>query len=91
VTIRIMIRYLTGDIMKYVKNIFLILVFALSATAFSTSAMAASGPTDSSAHDTSKQLGLPPVPDLPPLPDWCRNWPEDLPKPWDFYKMCMGH
>ncbi|EBN5764187.1 hypothetical protein DRB41_25090, partial [Salmonella enterica] len=34
--------YLTGDIMKYVKNIFLILVFALSATAFSTSAMAAS-------------------------------------------------
>ncbi|EEJ3290872.1 hypothetical protein YC94_001530 [Salmonella enterica subsp. diarizonae] len=57
-----MIRYLTGDIMKYVKNIFLILVFALSATAFSTSAMAASGPTDSSAHDTSKQLGLPPVP-----------------------------
>ncbi|EOG2907737.1 PagK family vesicle-borne virulence factor, partial [Salmonella enterica] len=28
--------------MKYVKNIFLILVFALSATAFSTSAMAAS-------------------------------------------------
>ncbi|EKS3672993.1 hypothetical protein QL374_002740 [Salmonella enterica] len=77
--------------MKYVKNIFLILVFALSATAFSTSAMAASGPTDSSAHDTSKQLGLPPVPDLPPLPDRCRKWPEDLPKPWDFYKMCMGH
>lgn len=37
-----MFHYLTGDIMKYVKNIFLVLTFALSAAAFSTSAMAAS-------------------------------------------------
>ncbi|QXN84755.1 phage virulence factor PagK family protein [Salmonella enterica subsp. diarizonae] len=30
--------------MKHVKNVFLVLVFALSAAAFSTSAMAASNP-----------------------------------------------
>ncbi|EAT1196809.1 hypothetical protein EYS49_23090 [Salmonella enterica] len=42
VTVRIVLRYLTGDIMKHVKNVFLVLAFALSAAAFSTSVMAAS-------------------------------------------------
>ncbi|ECE4236311.1 hypothetical protein DBR76_10645 [Salmonella enterica] len=77
--------------MKYVKNIFLVLTFALSAAAFSTSAMAASGSTDPSAHDTSTGPKLPDDPKLPPLPEMCKNWPKDLPKPGDFYKMCIGY
>ncbi|ECK5190061.1 hypothetical protein FRL18_11945, partial [Salmonella enterica] len=91
VAVRIVFHYLTGDIMKYVKNIFLVLTFALSAAAFSTSAMAASGSTDPSAHDTSTEPKLPQDPKLPSLPDICKNWPKDLPKPGDFYKMCIGY
>ncbi|EGL5263551.1 hypothetical protein IQ658_000439 [Salmonella enterica] len=77
--------------MKYIKNIFLVLAFALSTAAFSTSAMAASGSTDPSAHDTSTEPKLPQDPKLPSLPDICKNWPKDLPKPGDFYKMCIGY
>lgn len=91
VVVRIVFHSLTGDIMKYIKNIFLVLAFALSTAAFSTSAMAASGFTDPSAHDTSTGPKLPDDPKLPPLPEMCKNWPKDLPKPWDFYKMCMGY
>ncbi|HFZ9111202.1 TPA: PagK family vesicle-borne virulence factor, partial [Salmonella enterica subsp. diarizonae serovar 50:k:z35] len=83
--IRIMIRYLTGDIMKYVKNIFLILVFALSATAFSTSAMAAS---ETKSPPKSDDL---PQPNLPEMPKWCKKLLESgglLPS--DFYKLCWG-
>ncbi|ENL9260686.1 hypothetical protein AB6K26_000920 [Salmonella enterica] len=53
--------------MKYVKNIFLILVFALSATAFSTSAMAAS---ETKAPPKSDDL---PQPNLPEMPNGVRN------------------
>ncbi|EBM7849521.1 hypothetical protein D4S97_05590 [Salmonella enterica] len=48
--------------MRHVKNIFLVLAFALSAAAFSTSAMAASDskpPPDSTKHSSS---GLPEIP-----------------------------
>ncbi|EEJ9032199.1 hypothetical protein VA88_002965 [Salmonella enterica subsp. enterica serovar Oslo] len=77
--------------MNNIKTVFLVLAFALSAAAFSTSAMAASGPTAPSTHDNSKQSEFPPIPALPPLPDWCKKWPADILKPWDFYKMCMGY
>ncbi|ECE6700635.1 hypothetical protein DSR96_17840 [Salmonella enterica subsp. houtenae] len=85
VTVRIVLRYLTGDIMKHVKNVFLVLAFALSAAAFSTSAMAASTP--SPAH---KPGGLD-VGDIvmPPPPDWCKKYPEGTMRPPEFAKICQ--
>lgn len=80
-----MIRYLTGDIMKYVKNIFLILVFALSATAFSTSVMAASNPPPD--HKPGG-LDIGSVV-LPPPPDWCKNYPPDKMRPPELGKICQ--
>ncbi|EAV6895763.1 hypothetical protein FA598_14880 [Salmonella enterica] len=56
--------------MKHVKNVFLVLAFALSAAAFSTSATAASNSPP--AH---KPGDLPDIGDivLPPPPDWCKK------------------
>lgn len=92
VTVRIVGHYLTGDIMKYVKNIFLVLSFALSAAAFSTSVMAASDsktppgntkPTPGGGFDI-KQIPNP----FAYRPKWCDNWPEDKLKPPYFYQVC---
>ncbi|EDU8877948.1 hypothetical protein ACLLH4_000310 [Salmonella enterica] len=78
--------------MKYVKNIFLVLSFALSAAAFSTSVMAASDsktppgntkPTPGGGFDI-KQI---PNPFLN-RPKWCDNWPGNKLKPLYFYQVC---
>ncbi|EAQ8020123.1 hypothetical protein D6Z57_18395 [Salmonella enterica] len=61
VAVRIVFHYLTGDIMKYVKNIFLVLTFALSAAAFSTSAMAAS---DTKSPPKANDIPHDPLPDM---------------------------
>ncbi|HEA0273377.1 TPA: hypothetical protein RU621_001216 [Salmonella enterica] len=71
--------------MRHVKNIFLVLAFALSAVAFSTSAMAAS---ETKAPPKSDVL---PQPVLPPMPKWCKDLLESgVMLPPDFYKMCWG-
>ncbi|EDS7589487.1 hypothetical protein AAQ05_004923 [Salmonella enterica subsp. diarizonae] len=70
--------------MKHVKNIFLVLAFALSAAAFSTSAMAASNPPP--AHKPGG-LDIGSVV-LPPPPDWCKNYPPGTLKPPYWYKYC---
>ncbi|ECH6247463.1 hypothetical protein FP113_14035, partial [Salmonella enterica] len=76
---------LKGDIMIHVKNIFLVLVFALSAAAFSTSAMAAS---ETKAPPKSDDI---PQPVLPPMPKWCKDMLDSgMLLPPDFYKMCWG-
>ncbi|EOX8559381.1 PagK family vesicle-borne virulence factor [Salmonella enterica subsp. diarizonae] len=73
--------------MKHVKNVFLVLVFALSAAAFSTSAMAASNPPPPPDH---KPGGLD-IGDivLPPPPDWCKNYPQDKMRPSELGKICQ--
>ncbi|ECQ7807316.1 hypothetical protein A6P04_002724, partial [Salmonella enterica subsp. diarizonae serovar 61:i:z53] len=76
---------LKGDIMKYVKNIFLVLAFALSAAAFSTSAMAASNSPP--AHKPG-ELDIGDIV-LPPPPDWCKNYPPDQMRPPEFGKICQ--
>ncbi|HDI4957902.1 TPA: hypothetical protein PNO53_002119 [Salmonella enterica] len=71
--------------MKHVKNVFLVLAFALSAVAFSTSAMAAS---DTKAPPKSDELPHNP---LPPMPAWCKKLLDQggmLPP--DIYKICWG-
>ncbi|EKD5487043.1 TPA: hypothetical protein RPE00_001811 [Salmonella enterica] len=70
--------------MRHVKNIFLVLTFALSAAAFSTSVMATSNPPQD--H---KPGDLPDIGKLPfPQPDWCKNWPPGVEKPTYWYKFC---
>ncbi|EDV0337433.1 hypothetical protein ZB38_004813 [Salmonella enterica subsp. diarizonae] len=85
-TVRIVNRYLTGDIMKHVKNVFLVLAFALSAAAFSTSATAASNSPP--AH---KPGDLPDIGDifLPPPPDWCKKYPPGTMRPPELAKICQ--
>ncbi|EBA3325768.1 hypothetical protein AIP93_11550, partial [Salmonella enterica] len=77
---------LKGDIMIHVKNIFLVLVFALSAAAFSTSATAASNSPP--AH---KPGDLPDIGDivLPPPPDWCKKYPPGTMRPPELAKICQ--
>ncbi|EAS4516307.1 hypothetical protein HIJ77_000145 [Salmonella enterica] len=71
--------------MRHVKNIFLVLVFALSAAAFSTSAMAAS---ETKAPPKSDDL---PQPVLPPMSKWCKDLLDSgVMLPPGFYKMCWG-
>ncbi|EJI4859125.1 hypothetical protein NE936_005066 [Salmonella enterica] len=71
--------------MKHVKNVFLVLAFALSAAAFSTSAMAASETKVPPKSDDLTQ------PVLPPMSKWCKDMLESgtllLP---GFYKTCWG-
>lgn len=85
VVVRIVFHSLTGDIMKYIKNIFLVLAFALSTAAFSTSAMAASNPPP--AH---KPGGLD-IDDvvLPPPPEWCKKYSSDKMRPPEFGVICQ--
>lgn len=85
VTVRIVLRYLTGDIMKHVKNVFLVLAFALSAAAFSTSAMTTSTPPQDHKPGDLPDVGKLP---LPKEPDWCKNWSQDIEKPPYWYKFC---
>ncbi|EAQ5166341.1 hypothetical protein FC190_14360, partial [Salmonella enterica] len=77
---------LKGDIMRHVKNIFLVLVFALSAVAFSTSAMAASETKASPKTDE-----IPHKP-LPEMSKYCKDLLEAggmLPP--SMYKYCWGN
>ncbi|ECI8012732.1 hypothetical protein E2G42_24165 [Salmonella enterica subsp. enterica] len=81
---------LKGDIMRHVKNIFLVLAFALSAAAFSTSAMAASDskpPPDNTKHSSS---GLPEIPWalIGMSQEWCNQYPPDIQKPPDWCQIC---
>ncbi|EAO9607090.1 hypothetical protein GAG18_04715 [Salmonella enterica] len=72
--------------MKHIKNVFLVLVFAMSTVAFSASAIAAS---DTKAPQKPEKL---PPPDLPGLPKWCKDMLDAggmLPP--DFYKICFGY
>ncbi|ENV2944615.1 hypothetical protein ACFJXJ_003331, partial [Salmonella enterica] len=86
--VRIVGHYLTGDIMKYVKNIFLVLVFALSAAAFSTSVMAASDTKPPPDNTKSASSGLPPIPAPFIRPPWCDNWSPDIEKPPEWCQIC---
>lgn len=92
VTVRIVGHYLTGDIMKYVKNIFLVLAFALSAAAFSTSVMAASDsktPPGNTKSTPGGDLDISKIPNpFAHRPEWCNNWPSDQLKPLYFYQVC---
>ncbi|EEI5670030.1 hypothetical protein GXR20_003610, partial [Salmonella enterica] len=79
-----------GDIMRHVKNIFLVLAFALSAAAFSTSAMAASDskpPPDNTKHSSS---GWPEIPWalIGMSQEWCHQYPSDILKPPDWCQIC---
>ncbi|EDN7224404.1 hypothetical protein NJ17_003207 [Salmonella enterica subsp. enterica] len=78
--------------MKYVKNIFLVLAFALSAAAFSTSVMAASDSKTSPGNTKSAPGGSLDISEVPDpfahRPEWCNNWPSDQPKPPYFYQVC---
>ncbi|EAX6327218.1 hypothetical protein BFK01_23725, partial [Salmonella enterica] len=81
---------LKGDIMRHVKNIFLVLAFALSAAAFSTSAMAASDsppPPDNTKHSSS---GWPDSPWalIGMSQEWCNQYPPDISKPLDWCQIC---
>ncbi|EDV3676909.1 hypothetical protein CSP17_000402, partial [Salmonella enterica subsp. arizonae] len=84
-TVRIVNRYLTGDIMKHVKNVFLVLAFALSTAAFSTFAMAAS---DTKAPEKSDKIDYQPPPDMS---EYCKKLLEEggllPPSTYDF---CWG-
>ncbi|WP_368624022.1 PagK family vesicle-borne virulence factor [Salmonella enterica] len=76
--------------MRHVKNIFLVLAFALSAAAFSTSAMAASDskpPPDNTKHFSS---GLPEIPWalIGMNQEWCKQYPPDILKPPDWCQIC---
>ncbi|EAX4622282.1 hypothetical protein S886_11280 [Salmonella enterica subsp. arizonae] len=73
--------------MKHVKNVFLVLVFALSAAAFSTSAMAASNPPPPPDHKPGG-LDIGSVV-LPPPPSWCKNYPPDTMRPPELGKICQ--
>ncbi|HGB6110271.1 TPA: PagK family vesicle-borne virulence factor [Salmonella enterica subsp. enterica serovar Thompson] len=70
------------------NRIFLPLLLVLSATAFSASAMAASDskpPTDNTKQSFS---GGPPIPGSSIYPPFCDKWPEGIPKPPDFCRIC---
>ncbi|ECE1693442.1 hypothetical protein C2F43_15175 [Salmonella enterica] len=77
---------LTGDIMKHIKNVFLVLVFAMSTVAFSASAIAAN---HTKAPPKSEEL---PPPGFPELPKWCKEMlGSGGMLPPDFYKLCFGY
>ncbi|EHG5810393.1 hypothetical protein J4M08_004488 [Salmonella enterica subsp. enterica serovar Nottingham] len=71
--------------MKHVKNVFLVLAFALSAAAFSTSATAAS---NSPPDHKPGELDIGDVV-LPPPPDWCKKYPPDKMRPPEFAIICQ--
>ncbi|EED3357572.1 hypothetical protein HB89_004539 [Salmonella enterica subsp. enterica] len=76
--------------MRHVKNIFLVLVFALSAAAFSTSAMAASDskpPPDNTKHSSS-ELSEIPWALIGMSQEWCKQYPPDILKPPDWCQIC---
>ncbi|EBA1891778.1 TPA: PagK family vesicle-borne virulence factor [Salmonella enterica subsp. houtenae serovar [1],40:z4,z23:-] len=79
--------------MKHVKNVFLVLAFALSAAAFSTSVMAASNSKTSPGNTKSTPGGDLDISKIPnPFahrPKWCDNWPEDELKPPYFTKFVV--
>ncbi|EBZ1040120.1 hypothetical protein D7O34_14390 [Salmonella enterica subsp. enterica serovar Agama] len=89
-TVRIVIRYLTGDIMKHVKNVFLVLAFALSAAAFSASAMAASD-TKAPPANSKNARGFPSFPAalIHENQEWCKKYPPGEMRPPDFCQMCQ--
>ncbi|ECD3784900.1 hypothetical protein E0S43_07090 [Salmonella enterica subsp. enterica serovar Kandla] len=79
--------------MKHVKNVFLAL--ALSAAAFSTSAMVVSDSKTPPGNTKSAPGGGLDISDIQnPFanrPKWCDNWPDDKLKPPYFYQVCGFH
>ncbi|ENY2471554.1 TPA: PagK family vesicle-borne virulence factor [Salmonella enterica] len=75
-----MCHYLTGNIMRYVKNIFLVLILALSVSLYSALAIA----TES--QEVEKAQTIKPAP-----PKWCDIWPGGVPMPSDWFKICRGY
>ncbi|EAO0851986.1 hypothetical protein F3Q92_21050 [Salmonella enterica subsp. enterica] len=71
------------------NRIFLPLLLALSATAFSASVMAASDspPPDNTKHSSS---GLPEIPWalIGMSQEWCKQYPPDVEKPLNWCQMC---
>ncbi|HFC9672521.1 PagK family vesicle-borne virulence factor [Salmonella enterica] len=75
-----MCHYLTGDIMRYVKSIFLVLILALSVSLYSALAIA------TECQEVEKAQTIKPAP-----PKGCDIWPGGVPMPSDWFKICRGY